>query len=351
MTKLTSQSISAVRFPLSVMVVMLHTYVIDKTMGGVIWIKSGQFPMLDIFSHFVQADLANVSVSLFFIISGFLFFQTSHWSFASYKSKMSRRVRSLLVPYLLWNTLYILYVAAIGLVHPAFLTDKISFTQMSLGQIANAYWNLSQGLIPLWFIRDLMIVNIFAPVIYFLIKKLGPLLPIVLMALWIMQKCVGIPGIGVRCSAFYVLGAWASLNSDKVEVFFGKYGKLMVVCSLTFFIVDTALWYIGLYNAHYNQFSLAFGAVAFFCLIRICVANGMKEHRFLAEGSFFVFVFHMFILKAPLLLCALYIPASTISGILALLFIPLVTSYACLGIYAFIKRVLPRTTKVLMGQR
>lgn len=34
MTKLTSQSISAVRFPLSVMVVMLHTYIIDKTMGG-----------------------------------------------------------------------------------------------------------------------------------------------------------------------------------------------------------------------------------------------------------------------------------------------------------------------------
>ncbi len=34
MTKLTSKSVSAVRFPLSVMVVMLHTYIIDKTMGG-----------------------------------------------------------------------------------------------------------------------------------------------------------------------------------------------------------------------------------------------------------------------------------------------------------------------------
>lgn len=351
MTKLTSQSISAVRFPLIVMVVMLHTYIIDKPMGGVIWIRSGQFPILDIFAHLVQADIANVSVSLFFIISGFLFFQTSHWSFESYKAKMSWRVRSLLIPYLLWNTIYILYVAVIGLVHPAFLTDKISFTQMSLCQIANAYWDLSQSLIPLWFVRDLMVINIFAPVIYLIIKKSGLVLPIVLMALWIMQKYVWVPGIGVRCSAFYVLGAWASLNSEKVEVFFDKYGKLAIVCSLTLFIVDTVLWYIGLYNVHYNQFTLAFGAVAFFCFIRLGVVNGVRGHKFLAEGSFFVFVFHMFILKAPLLLCALYIPASTIGGVLALLVIPLITSCVCLGIYAFMKNALPRTTKVLMGQR
>lgn len=352
MTKLTSSAISAVRFPLIVAVVMLHTYLIDKPYAGKVWIASGDFPTFDIFCHFVQYDLANVSVSLFFIMSGYLFFQTRAFTFAAYKNKISRRFRSLFIPYFLWNTLYILYVALIGLVHPAFLTDKISFTNMNIGQIANAYWDLSQGLIPLWFIRDLMIINLIAPVIYFFIKKFGPLLPIILLVLWVMQKYVWIPGIGMRCSAFYVLGAYAGMNSDKTERLLDRFGNMFIVISFLLFVVETVLWYNGISNVHYYQFCLAVGAIGFFCFFRRGVSLGhIKVNKFLAEGSFFVFVFHMFVLKAPLLLCARFVPANTITGILALLIIPLLTSAICLLVYYAMHRTLPKVTKVLMGAR
>lgn len=74
MNNLTSQTITAIRFPMIVCVVLLHTFIIDRPVNGQVFIPSGRYPIFDIFQQLYQNELANVAVPMFFFISGYLFF-------------------------------------------------------------------------------------------------------------------------------------------------------------------------------------------------------------------------------------------------------------------------------------
>ena len=70
----TSQVITWLRFPLIMAVVMLHTYLIDKPIGGIVYVRSGQFPFFDYLEHIIRVEIANMAVPLFFLYLRFLIF-------------------------------------------------------------------------------------------------------------------------------------------------------------------------------------------------------------------------------------------------------------------------------------
>ena len=97
-----SKTISLLRFPLAFMVVWSHvsfTVNIDGLQKLAIFEHSG-------YAYFRTCSIecfASISVPLFFFISGFLFFYKTEWSKKeAYISKLRKRVKSLLVPYLFW---------------------------------------------------------------------------------------------------------------------------------------------------------------------------------------------------------------------------------------------------------
>lgn len=62
-----------------------------------------------------------------------------------------------------------LFVGIVNAIAPSLLTYKRSFMDMTLPEVANCFWVLSQGLIPLWFIRDVVVMNLFSPIVYFIL--------------------------------------------------------------------------------------------------------------------------------------------------------------------------------------
>ena len=56
--------------------------------------------------NIISQGLARIAVPLFFIISAFFLFQ--NFTISSYKNKLSKRVYTLLIPYLFWATLTVL---------------------------------------------------------------------------------------------------------------------------------------------------------------------------------------------------------------------------------------------------
>lgn len=58
------------------------------------------------------AAMANVSVPVFFLISGYYFFKGEELGKDVYLSKLKKRIRTLLLPYLLWNLLPMLNIVA-----------------------------------------------------------------------------------------------------------------------------------------------------------------------------------------------------------------------------------------------
>ena len=107
-----SLSIRAARLPLTIMVVALHSYIAiggwdyPNLAGNGTGSNVAQFFMIAI-SHVIT----HIAVPLFFLISGFLFYQNiGSGELDIWKRKFSSRLRSLLLPYVLWIVLYILFL-------------------------------------------------------------------------------------------------------------------------------------------------------------------------------------------------------------------------------------------------
>ena len=112
--------------------------------------------------------VAGCCVPIFFMLSGFLFFKNvESFSATVYFSKLRSRVRSLLIPYLIWNmlaaALFIFKVKLLGFDgYDVIVDDCIRFVPFLRG-----FWDLNNGYpydFAFWFIRRLMIFVVLSPV-------------------------------------------------------------------------------------------------------------------------------------------------------------------------------------------
>ena len=110
--------------------------------------------------------------SYLFIISGYLFFLKFEGSISGFINQYRKRFRSLVVPYFLWSTWSLLYFFILQLfpqARPFFYNDLVvnySFATFFDKVVIhpNAY--------QLWYVRDLIIMVVFSPLIYGVIKYL-----------------------------------------------------------------------------------------------------------------------------------------------------------------------------------
>ena len=105
-----SQSLDLMRFPLAVVVLTVHVSSITQLSGNTYTAGA------EAFSRFVEIFLHNQSVPIYFFIAGYVFFYKMEMNRQQYTRKLHNRVKSLLIPYLIWNTVGILLIAAKALV-------------------------------------------------------------------------------------------------------------------------------------------------------------------------------------------------------------------------------------------
>ena len=152
-----------VTFLLSILVVMIHVnafslYDINTTsIGG---------RALYCISLVLESGVTSVAIRLFFLISGVLFYR--NYCYRNTLAKYKSRVKSLLVPYLIWCTLY---TFAVILLHYTPLASQFEF------DVPFTFKNLIMGIFfndfysSFWFIFNLMLFTLFCPVFYTLLKN------------------------------------------------------------------------------------------------------------------------------------------------------------------------------------
>lgn len=107
-----SETISYLRFPLIVLVVMIHSKFDGVVVNGVGLMHDGGFPCYSTISTLVSNIIASIAVPLFYFISGFLFFSKLHFLVLMYivaKSKKSKNYT-----YSLFMLEFICYSAVAG---------------------------------------------------------------------------------------------------------------------------------------------------------------------------------------------------------------------------------------------
>lgn len=110
--------------------------------------------------------LTEAAVPLFFFISGLLFYYNC--SKDVIVSKIKRRFKSLVIPYLLWNTFF--FVVYFVLSHWSFTASRMNMIAIPCGLTDIVRGILDSRFTPLWFIKNLIIYTIFAPIIFYFIS-------------------------------------------------------------------------------------------------------------------------------------------------------------------------------------
>ncbi len=186
MDKIESKTIDALRFPCALLVVFIHVF---SSIGGY---NIGSRGLYDTTRVLISQGIARLAVPVFLLTAGYLFFQGLEvWEWGSYALKLKKRIRALFIPYILWNLISVIFCFTIILIKGGGYNDISVFLTERGGVLC--FWNCgrfeSSPLInvlgwemwdrafpidyPLWFVRDLMILNILAPVIYFAVKGLS----------------------------------------------------------------------------------------------------------------------------------------------------------------------------------
>lgn len=218
-----SKLISFMRFPMIVGIVMIHAKLGTVTFNSVNVLEQGNYNIFLYVSTFISHIVCNLFVPLYFIISGYLYFaNVDKYNKKVYESKTKRRVRSLVVPYILWNVYNLILFAVLGIVASGLLSGAHKpITEYTPVDFLYAFWDSSlinpselpmpiNG--PLWFIRNLIVVQVlFAPIIYYVVKRWKILPVCILGVLWFAGVNTHIVGFSIGDLFFFTLGAYVSL--------------------------------------------------------------------------------------------------------------------------------------------
>ena len=194
--------IRQLRFPMIVIVTFAHSY--GKVEEGFSLLAS-DWNTYEFLKLLVSQTLVKVAVPVFFIMSGYLFFaNVDKWDVVTYKKKILRRIKTLLLPYLIWNLLMAVKLKTFSMnMFWAFWNPA----GKQIDWFGNEQLMTAPANMPLWFLRDLMVVSLLTPIIYILVRRLGYWLMAVLTVLYLSGVCAFIPGISAYAVFFFTLGA------------------------------------------------------------------------------------------------------------------------------------------------
>ncbi|MEZ6016103.1 MAG: acyltransferase [Planctomycetota bacterium] len=353
-----STRLSALRFPLIVAVVFIHANndrvgqrvaetapLLERVLGGV---RSA-----------LSDGVAATAVPLFFLVSGYLFFGGLRGAAglrAAYGSKLRSRVRTLLVPYLFWNVALALALA-VARAAPA-TRGLLSGAQGAFLDAGPLGWiNAVLGITvtpvayQFWFIRDLMLAVLLAPLMYAFVVR-APLVGLVLLAApWLTHTWpIKIPG-AVALLFFYV-GGLARMRG--ASLFALDRGFVAVACAYGAVLGCEVMGWTGEWFPYVHQVGIVLGMVTVLGATRLAVTRPSVGAALttLASSAFFVFAAH-----EPLLTIARRVaakathaahPALDFALYLAL---PTVIVIALVVIDRVLRRVAPRFTALITGGR
>lgn len=347
--ELQSRTIDSLRFPMAVAIVVFH-YALSLILGA-----SGPLRGLCIF---FQEGICRLAVPCFFLISGYLFFcGLENWDWNLWKEKIKRRGLSLLLPYLLWNIIAFLVFWAfsnLGGGNVSFAQEYLKYGGLKM------FWSVEGGIplgikaypvdSPLWFIRDLMFYALITPAIFLFIRwtKGYGVLAVILLHL-------AVSGIVPEGFVFFLTGSFLRLSGKNlVEITWDRKWLLLSLAGLFLVATLCTVDHSSYWNRFFKILFLLSGIGATFCLTGHALErSGSNANPFLVRSSFFIFAAHEILILRhiahPLVQKAL--PEGVFWDCLGFFLTPTLAVAICLGLMFLLEKVLPRTARLLTGNR
>ena len=323
---------------------------------------------------FFSGGISFVAVPAFFFITGYLFFRNvEEFGGEAYRGKLHKRARSLLVPYIIWILLCIPLTCLVRYFEN-FSQNPSLAVQDYFHSIRwlHIFWDhyctvLNPNLLgfhslyvapllgTMWFVRDLLVMSVCSPIVYFFVKKTG--------------KC----GI-VFLSVFYLLRIWPSITLSSVSVYFftlGAYFSLIRKSltipifweSIMYVITCISLIYFVASGGNENfigwqltpLYTLA-GVLSIFSLTTRFIVHkpSFKIPPKLSDSSFFVYALHIeFALPLGFYIGKMLTLHSSNPIVMTMRYFltPIIIYTICICIYFVLGKLAPQLLKIVTGNR
>lgn len=355
------------RFPLMVLVVFIHVKAPGVTSNSAL----AGIGIYDIFRRAISLVLAQVAVPMFFFVSGYLFFNRLHdWKWGVYVDKLKKRCKTLLLPFVLWNTIAVLAIFLAFARHEGFQVakdlvlnnDLWSWYWCSHQWVGPPSWfgvtqiMTSPCLQPLWFLRDLMVVMVLSPLLWCLFRYLKVWGLLLLMFCYITQAIPMVPGISAVSLFFFGAGAYMNMNQVNLPQWACRYRYLLGLIAVVLWVVTTMS--VG-YDANGNPinsvitpFFVIFGSMAVLGLAAAAVKKGHRIPALLSNSAFFIYVSHALLLEFSYgVFKSLLGNGNVLMLILRYLLAALLPIAICVLCYWLLRKFAPKLCGLLTGQR
>jgi hypothetical protein len=362
-----SNAIGFLRFPLTIGIVFLHYNVLSEIALGALpvhgelplWLKS----LVYIFSYAIPS----ICVPCFFIISGYLFFANiEELTMGVYKKKLLARTKSLLIPFLLWNIVALIISLTLYYSRNTVSTEP----NYSFGALVNTFICSNKGVIlypteaasgvwpfpilgPMWYVRELFVMALISPLIYFFIKCLRIYFVLIISGLWFVVmilpfEWVGYSNLFINALFFFTGGGYFALNQKMLNMRKSIPWKVSIVW-ITVLVVES------LTHGYINQMIHLSGICLGIVSVLLIVLNTNYECHFImrcSKMSFFIFALHWLVIKLFPRSLYPYIDLSNTWVLVGLNFmIPFIVLLSCSCLYMLFERCFPKTLSIFNGGR
>lgn len=309
---------------------------------------------------FISRMLGRCAVPLFYAISGYLFFYSAK-NMSSVFDKMKKRVNTLLIPYIIASVFFLsfyLFIDAVPalerFINAKFLDKLLNNTWYVI--FYKVFFKADSGFpvaFHLWFLRDLILVVLFAPVWYYLYKYLKWFWLIPVIALNIVYG-----------SSFFICALfWFGLGGaiSKHMVFFRGL-KISRVFTFTLLAIYLLLSILQMVSAHLVIWEYALvpitmlGVASLWLLYDIIVPDNFEinNHPWMANAasfSFFIYLFHEPTINIIRKLIALVLGKGSFGFLISYLVSPWIFVIIAVLVGILLKRMIPKVYNVLVGGR
>ena len=372
--ELQSKTLDFIRFPISIGVVFIH----NSYGGGIIspqnidWAALTGSNLFDLF-RLLSKNLATIATPYFFLISGYFYFRRMEvFNRETYIAKTINRIKTVLVPYIIWNLLAFLIPMITAVVKGDLHSYLMKFADINPLCI---FWNYKYYIlaapnlfghiiyeaaplnVPLWFLRDLFIMSMLSPLIYLFVKKtkfygIGLLAICYLTSTW-----TSITGFRVIAVFFFILGAYLGINKENLVLVARKYKLPIILICLTTVILDTC--FLG------DQFQVVFirplyrvtGLLSFIILGSYVIERGWvtlsTSKRTIAKVSFFIYVSHAVSVLGIMIKAysRFFHPETPFGKGVIYMCVSVTTVLICIATYFILKKLFPKFTNLVTGDR
>lgn len=331
-------------FFFSLLVIWVHSYNAVLFLG-----YTGTAFKMNGIERFLGNTMAQIAVPGFFLISSYLFFRG--FTIERLWKKWNSRIRSVLVPYIVWNFLYYLgYVigSRIPILSNIIGKGRVTF---SVSKAVEAVLHYTYNYV-FWYLNQLILLIVLAPLIYVVMKpvRMGFLfLAGILVAIYLGAS---LPYLNLDALLYYSVGAMGAIHGQSIaerawDLRGMAAGFLLLIIACFIKKCDFPGDIRGEIAASTVCFRLLFPIGLWFLISE----KWLFEARDWMKQNFFLYAIHFAIVRLINKTGAFLLPNIPTLPIGLFLFMPVLCVFLSYWISRILRRFLPRIWVLLNGGR